>query len=104
MASDNLTLNTFVGQVYAVQFVNNTPREGHLARKQVVKIVEHMWELLEASKRALTRAMRENAVHTECMGIALDCLTASVRYLPTSEPVVQAISKIQAKLAELEKP
>ena len=90
--SDNLTLETFLEQLYRVEFIENTPSEAHQARVKVIAIVEHMWELLEASQRALTRAMHENRIHQEALEQALDYIDQGMA----------AQAAVEDKLRELE--
>jgi hypothetical protein len=60
-----------------------------------------MWKLMEAEKRALTRAMHENAVHDDCLAEAMLVLEAD-RVGEFSETESSAtLDYIKAKLAEL---
>ena len=97
----NLTLDTFIAQVYDIDFVGTGPREAHESRVKVIRIVQHLWELLEASHRMLMKALHENRIHAEALEIALNGIESwggdwgGDRWRIT-------LKEARAKLAELE--
>ena len=91
-ASGNLTLDTFLRQLDEVSFTHPGVVGATRDRARVEAIIRHLWELLEASRRALGKAMHENSIHQEALEQALDYIDQGMA----------AQAAVEDKLRELE--
>ena len=96
----NDTLETYLGQVYDVPFMNETGDDAHKARVRVLRIVEELWMLYSAAQHALTRAMAENRTHSEALDRALDNMELDNRRMTAAAEEIRWA--VTTKLRELE--